>query len=210
MDKSERRIQFNRQNILDVAKKLFLSKGVEKTTMDDIAQVADYSKSTIYVYYKSKDDIYYHVVYEYINLLHEGIKNCIATSIDVETCYYAICQTLVELEQSYPMYFDCVLGKISVDQKAFEELPILREIYEVGEEINVCVAAFFERGSELGYFKKSIKPLPTMFIIWASICSLISVSTSKEEYFMNSLSMKRAEFLRYGFEMLLNSIREVN
>ena len=39
--------QFNRDNILTAARELFETKGVQDTTMDDIALQADYSKSTI-------------------------------------------------------------------------------------------------------------------------------------------------------------------
>ena len=46
--------QFNRDNILTAARELFETKGVQDTTMDDIALQADYSKSTIYVYFRSK------------------------------------------------------------------------------------------------------------------------------------------------------------
>ena len=38
--------QFNRDNILTAARELFETKGVQDTTMDDIALQADYSKST--------------------------------------------------------------------------------------------------------------------------------------------------------------------
>ena len=65
--KKEALEQFNRDNILGAAKELFESKGVEKTTMDDIAALADYSKSTIYVYFKSKEEIYNSIVEDYID-----------------------------------------------------------------------------------------------------------------------------------------------
>ena len=48
--------QFNRDNILTAARELFETKGVQDTTMDDIALQADYSKSTIYVYFRSKEE----------------------------------------------------------------------------------------------------------------------------------------------------------
>ena len=57
MGKREKLKEFHRSNILEVAKKLFLENGFIQTTMDDIAKVADYSKSTLYVYFKSKEEI---------------------------------------------------------------------------------------------------------------------------------------------------------
>lgn len=61
--------QFNRDNILTAARELFETKGVQDTTMDDIALQADYSKSTIYVYFRSKEDIYNSIVVDYLDIL---------------------------------------------------------------------------------------------------------------------------------------------
>ncbi len=44
--------------ILSGAKKLFLEKGIEKTTIRNIADEIDYSIGTVYVYFKDKDEIF--------------------------------------------------------------------------------------------------------------------------------------------------------
>jgi len=46
-----------KKQILQAARKLFLTKGVELTTIRNIAQEAEYSVGTIYVYFKDKNEI---------------------------------------------------------------------------------------------------------------------------------------------------------
>lgn len=46
-----------RDIILGGAKKLFVEKGIEQTTIRSIADAIDYSVGTVYVYFKSKNDI---------------------------------------------------------------------------------------------------------------------------------------------------------
>ncbi|MEG2814125.1 MAG: helix-turn-helix domain-containing protein [Oscillospiraceae bacterium] len=46
--------KMHRENILNAAEELFSTKGYEKTTVDDIAHKSQYSKRTIYIYFKSK------------------------------------------------------------------------------------------------------------------------------------------------------------
>ena len=58
----EHLVRFHQQNILAAAEKLFSEKGVCQTTMDDISRAAEYSKSTIYVYFHSKDEIYNYII----------------------------------------------------------------------------------------------------------------------------------------------------
>lgn len=43
--------------ILESARKLFLEKGIEQTTIRNIAEAIDYSVGTVYVYYKDKNAI---------------------------------------------------------------------------------------------------------------------------------------------------------
>jgi TetR/AcrR family transcriptional regulator len=49
------------RGIIDAAQDLFFSKGFENTTMDDIADRAEFGKPTLYAYFKSKDEILFHV-----------------------------------------------------------------------------------------------------------------------------------------------------
>lgn len=46
------------QGILRAAKKVFFSKGYQRTTMDEIAFEAEISKPTIYQYFRTKDELY--------------------------------------------------------------------------------------------------------------------------------------------------------
>ena len=49
---------FRRAEILAAARKVFGNKGFEATCMDEIAKTAHLAKGTLYLYFRSKDDIY--------------------------------------------------------------------------------------------------------------------------------------------------------
>lgn len=51
-----------RDRFIEVARQLFARKGVENTTMNDIASASDKGRRTIYTYFKSKKDIFNAVV----------------------------------------------------------------------------------------------------------------------------------------------------
>jgi len=55
-------ISKTRQTLVDVARQLFAKKGLENTTMNDIALSSGKGRRTLYTYFKSKDDIYYAVI----------------------------------------------------------------------------------------------------------------------------------------------------
>ncbi len=51
-----------RDKLIEIARQLFAHKGVENTTMNDIASASEKGRRTIYTYFRSKRDIYNAVV----------------------------------------------------------------------------------------------------------------------------------------------------
>lgn len=77
MDKDDFKLK-----ILEVASEVFKRFGYKKTTMDEIAKQLGKGKSSIYYYYKSKEDIFQSVVEEEANLLQEEVKKSIDITSD--------------------------------------------------------------------------------------------------------------------------------
>ena len=206
--KVSRLIRFNRQNILEAAERLFAEKGVRQTTMDDIAKAAEYSKSTVYVYFKGKGEIYNSIIYTHMCALRDAANTCLEETVDFTACYFSICRSLTEFHDRYPLYFSSITGKIPVDAQALAESDILRRIYDVGEEINAAMALLFQRGMEEGVLRRGLSVGPTVFTLWAALGSLIEMAGSKEAYLAEQMGLSREEFLQYGFQMLLASVKK--
>ena len=51
-----------RERLIEVARQLFVRKGVENTTMLDIANASDKGRRTIYTYFKNKREIHQAVI----------------------------------------------------------------------------------------------------------------------------------------------------
>ena len=66
--------QAMREKILNTATQLFIQKGSEKTSMQDIAQTAGISKGAIYHHFKSKDEIVLAVIRSRKELMEEEMK----------------------------------------------------------------------------------------------------------------------------------------
>ncbi len=64
--------------ILSAARRVFAEKGVEKARMDDIATAAEYTRRTLYAYFKSRDDICLGVLREDVARRWERQKQALA------------------------------------------------------------------------------------------------------------------------------------
>ena len=67
--------------LVDVARQLFAKKGLENTTMNDIAQASGKGRRTLYTYFKSKDDIYYAVIETELERLSDKLDEVAARKI---------------------------------------------------------------------------------------------------------------------------------
>ena len=54
--RKQREADLRKHEILEAAEKLFLANGYEDTTMNQIANEAEFSKGTLYNYFKSKEE----------------------------------------------------------------------------------------------------------------------------------------------------------
>ena len=66
-------VQKTRAKLVDVARQLFAKKGVEDTTMNDIAVASRKGRRTLYTYFKSKEQIYMAVVESELEMLSDRL-----------------------------------------------------------------------------------------------------------------------------------------
>lgn len=77
LERKQQRWEENRRFILEAAERVFAQKGYGLATMDDIAEEVQFSKTTLYHYYKSKRDILFEIIldsFEAIDLKLRKIK----------------------------------------------------------------------------------------------------------------------------------------
>lgn len=78
-ERRQREKEERRCCILDAAERVFLEKGLAAATMDEIAQEAEVSKGTLYLYFKGKDELYLTIALralgELVRLFDEAVSH---------------------------------------------------------------------------------------------------------------------------------------
>lgn len=77
-------ISKTKKNLIDVAQQLFARKGVENTTMNDIAEASHRGRRTLYTYFSSKYDIYKAVVESELNVLYGKLEEVLSRDIPAD------------------------------------------------------------------------------------------------------------------------------
>lgn len=196
----------HRKNISKAAEALFMEKGISNTSMNDIAKAAGYSKATLYVYFKNKEELIAVLVLESMKKLYGYISLALKESTDTKERYMKICYGLVKYQEEYPFYFKMVLETINIDFETTQFLPEEKETFVIGEQINELLEEFLKAGMKQGEIRSDIQVLPTILSFWGMLSGLIQIATNKETYIEQCADKSKMEFLVYGFELIFNSI----
>ncbi len=81
-DKKELIQQFRTEGILDAARSVISKRGLDKATMEQVADEAGISKATIYLYFKNKEELYYRCVVDGMDELLSAMEKAAAGIAD--------------------------------------------------------------------------------------------------------------------------------
>lgn len=197
------RIYIYKESIMDVAEKFFESKGYDATSVDDIAYNTGISKTTLYAYFKSKEEIWDSVLCRYMEFMLEDARKAADSEGAFEQRYYKLCFDIASKFEEHPVIYRGTLGKISMDM----ENEIYKKIYEVGEATNEAIADFIRSGIKEGVVRKDIDIYPAVIMMWSSISGIISMAIDKEEYLKLRFNMSKEDYLKKAFTMLLEGVK---
>lgn len=81
-ERKEREKKQRRKQIVDAAERVIFSKGLEQSTMDEIAEEAELSKGTLYLYFKNKKELYLALTRRGSDLLNERFAKVFSSGPD--------------------------------------------------------------------------------------------------------------------------------
>lgn len=81
-DRKAREKERRRNQIIDAAERIIFSKGLDQATMDEIAEEAELSKGTLYLYFKNKTELYLAITQRGSDLLNSQFAKVFAGGHD--------------------------------------------------------------------------------------------------------------------------------
>src|SRR5215467_1811641 len=139
-----------RERILQSAIDTFSQYGFDKTRMEDIAEAAKLAKGTLYLYFKSKEGLFYAICERDLNKLKDELSNMFTTKEDI----------LSDVGTFYDNYRKMTHTGEKVTFEALAESshnPKLRKtLYEQKMRIFHTLIKYLDLKIEKGFFRKGI------------------------------------------------------
>lgn len=166
-----------RNNIIKVARDVFSKYGFKKTTMDDIALAVRKGKSSIYYYFKSKEEIFAAVVDDEIDIL----RNELNFILQQEKKPQEKLKTYIVARMKY--YRELVNFYNALKDEYLEQLSFIERIRKkYDEEENKMIKQILSEGIEKNVFNIDDLDMTTMAIVTAmkGIEYPLVIATSKD------------------------------
>jgi TetR/AcrR family transcriptional regulator len=181
-ERREREKEERRNSILDAAEKVFFSKGVKDATMDEIAEAAELSKGTLYLYFGSKEDIHLGIDLRALKILGGMFEAVLATGRSGIDQVHAMGRAYLEFSRRYPDYFDTMLHFDAETAKLEDIGPLGAECHRAGMGALELVAEAIRAGMRDGSVRNDLDPMKTAILLWAQTDGVIRIVGRKCEH----------------------------
>ncbi|MGB0166021.1 MAG: TetR/AcrR family transcriptional regulator [Luteibaculum sp.] len=171
-----------KSEILAAAEKVFFKNGLSSASMDAVAQEANVSKGTLYLYFKNKNALYRAILRRAFETLHSLLNNYVKP--ETQTGKEQIVEAgraYVKFSKEYPGYFDAILhyenDTVGLDNVESESLKSMIAGNQVLELLASCV----KRGQEDGTVNSKLHPLKQALILWGTITGILQMLYAKNQ-----------------------------
>ncbi|MBN2539395.1 MAG: TetR/AcrR family transcriptional regulator [Deltaproteobacteria bacterium] len=107
-ERRQREKEQRRSQILDTARKLLFKKGIDATSMNQIAKNAELSVGTLYLYFKNKESLFAALQEEGLTLLCDTIKEESTKGLTPREKLERVALAYMDFSEEYRKYFDII------------------------------------------------------------------------------------------------------
>ncbi len=209
-DRKVKEIEIKKNDIIDAAERVFFTKGYDAATMDDVAREAEFSKRTVYVYFNSKEQIYFEVMVRGYRLLIEMLESRQegGEPVDALEKIRRLSRVLFCFSNEHAHYFSAIMQYENSEQDFEKGVPdeSKAECYALGEKILGYLTAALKQGVEEGTFRKDMDVRKTALVLWACTNGVFNTAKIKEKYLLNYHGITPQELVSSAFRLLTDSI----
>jgi AcrR family transcriptional regulator len=178
-ERKEREKERRRQQIIVAAKRVFSDKGFNKTTMEDIADEAELSPGTLYLYFKNKEELYASLslrILKYLSIRVEHVKK--ETHLDAGDKLAGLKEAMYDVYEFDPLTLINMFHLQSSETLKNLSPEFLAELNDLFCSSMSTIADIFKTGIDTNMFIRT-KPQKMADIFWAFFSGVILWESSK-------------------------------
>lgn len=200
-DRKQREKEQRRRLILAAAAKIFFSRKGETATMDDIAKRAELSKGTLYLYFKSKEDILYALAGIGVDLLARQLQKSLNIKHTGIEQLSSVADNFIDFSVKQPHYFSLILKfenkSIKYKHEVNERL-LIEPALEILHEI-------LKKGQSDKSIRDDIGSRELVAIIWSQMLGVLQTLTTKKKI-LHMYKSNPEELIKGHYKIIIKGI----
>ena len=206
-ERREREKEQRKSDIIDAAEKVFFSKGLDDASMDEVAENAELSKGTLYLYFKNKEELYLAIHLRGNRILRDMFAKAVSTSQSGLEKTRAIGRSYFEYYQNHPDYFNAMIYYESREIDFADNSPVAQQCLLLGKETLDILAGAITEGIEDGSIRSSVDPIKAAISLWGQSTGIIQIISLKADIIKHSHQVSAEEIVDYTFELIYHSLK---
>ncbi len=199
-ERKAREKERRRNEIIDAAEQLFFSKGFEHVTMDEIAAQAELSKGTLYLYFKSREDLHYAIVMRGLEILNRLIREVYDARRKGLENILEMGEAYIRFFREHTYYFRAI---ISFDASKFEKVDDASKLQILGDDSPlVFFMEVLREGQADGSINGEIPAEQLAIILWAQVSGVFEFIALRGKL-LEMLQIDNIELIRNQIKVLL-------
>jgi TetR/AcrR family transcriptional regulator len=205
-ERKEREKQLRREEIVTAAEKVFFSKGFDLSTMDDVAEKAELSKGTLYLYFKSKEDLHMAVARKSIRILRAITLKATEGEGNALQKLGRMGRATVEFSRTDPDRMRSIMTLEEMEPQALSITAADLQDMIYKESTVGTVMQLVELGVEEKVIRADVPAFLVAHTLWMTVLSVVRFVTMKPGLF-EALELSQDQILESHFELVLNGIK---
>jgi AcrR family transcriptional regulator len=165
----EREREQRQNDIIDAARKLLVDKDFDEISMHEIAGKVGLGKSTLYLYFKNKESLYFAIVLRGIRIWAKMIKKEVKKGNSGFKKFVLYGKANKEFSNQYPDYFRLLYSSTSIkkqfDMDKMNSSAEFQEVKELFKEIMFIGIDSIQKGIDEGEIRSDVDPTESIILL---------------------------------------------
>ncbi|BBO68158.1 hypothetical protein DSCA_20880 [Desulfosarcina alkanivorans] len=201
-ERREREKQARKHQILDAARHLLFKKGIQSTSINQIARKAELGVGTIYFYYQSKEEIFYALQEEGLDILFRQIEAIGRKSIGPDGKLRETGMAYLDFSRRHKDYFDIINYFLATPTVMLGD-ELKQRIDHKGSRILKLLDGFTRTGVADGTFR-SVDPKKYAVMFWGALHGLTQFKKLENTVLEGE---NHAHIFEYAVDQLIDGLK---
>ena len=200
-ERKERERLFRQNIIISAAEEVFMSKGFENATMDDIAIEAEFSKGALYTYFQSKNELCLSIVLRGLKVIVTEFEKVTSKKNISINKIEKLASTFLKFYDQFPNYIFAFSNYKQHRAGCKFESPVLKYIDAENSQIREMIRQIIEDGKKDNSIEQDADAIKLSYVLWGELTGLIPYFLQETE------SANPVELYNYTIQLICKAIK---